>query len=235
MSAFSSNLPDPFDIFPVEGEGICFIKNVITAPNVVVGEYTYYEDDVAPTDFDRKNVLYNNPDFGDRLVIGRFCAIGADTKFIMGPANHSMSTVSSYPFSLFGGRWADKARPALELTPRKGDTVIGNDVWIGRRSVIMPGVKIGDGAIVAASSVVTKDVPPYTVVGGNPAKFIRRRFGDRLTALLLELKWWDMPEKDLLKVMPLLTDPDLEKVEAEIEKLVQKHRRSSRRSAPAQG
>ena len=185
---------------------------------------TYYEDDENPTEFDRKNVLYNRPEFGDKLIIGKFCAIGANTKFIMGAANHSVSTVSTYPFSLFGGKWAKAARSTYDLTPHKGNTIIGNDVWIGRRSVIMPGVKIGDGAIIAASAVVTKDVPPYTVVGGNPAEFIRRRFNDRLTAMLLELKWWDFKPDDLIKVLPVLTDPDLEKVEREVEALLKSRR-----------
>ena len=130
----------------------------------------------------------------------------------MGAANHSVSTVSTYPFSLFGGKWAKAARSTYDLTPHKGNTIIGNDVWIGRRSVIMPGVKIGE------------DVPPYTVVGGNPAEFIRRRFNDRLTAMLLELKWWDFKPDDLIKVLPVLTDPDLEKVEREVEALLKSRR-----------
>lgn len=204
MGPHNTDLPDPFDIFPIDDTAVCFIKNVVTTPNVEVGEYTYYED--------------------DELIIGKFCAIGANTKFIMGAANHSVSTVSTYPFSLFGGKWAKAARSTYDLTPHKGNTIIGNDVWIGRRSVIMPGVKIGDGAIIAASAVVTKDVPPYTVVGGNPAEFIRRRFNDRLTAMLLELKWWDFKPDDLIKVLPVLTDPDLEKVEREVEALLKSRR-----------
>lgn len=224
MGPHNTDLPDPFDIFPIDDTAVCFIKNVVTTPNVEVGEYTYYEDDENPTEFDRKNVLYNRPEFGDKLIIGKFCAIGANTKFIMGATNHSVSTVSTYPFSLFGGKWAKAARSTYDLTPHKGNTIIGNDVWIGRRSVIMPGVKIGDGAIIAASAVVTKDVPPYTVVGGNPAEFIRRRFNDRLTAMLLELKWWDFKPDDLIKVLPVLTDPDLEKVEREVEALLKSRR-----------
>lgn len=143
MGPHNTDLPDPFDIFPIDDTAVCFIKNVVTTPNVEVGEYTYYEDDENPTEFDRKNVLYNRPEFGDKLIIGKFCAIGANTKFIMGAANHSVSTVSTYPFSLFGGKWAKAARSTYDLTPHKGNTIIGNDVWIGRRSVIMPGVKIG--------------------------------------------------------------------------------------------
>ena len=185
MGPHNTDLPDPFDIFPIDDTAVCFIKNVVTTPNVEVGEYTY---------------------------------------FIMGAANHSVSTVSTYPFSLFGGKWAKAARSTYDLTPHKGNTIIGNDVWIGRRSVIMPGVKIGDGAIIAASAVVTKDVPPYTVVGGNPAEFIRRRFNDRLTAMLLELKWWDFKPDALIKVLPVLTDPDLEKVEREVEALLKSRR-----------
>ena len=224
MGPHNTDLPDPFDIFPIDDTAVCFIKNVVTTPNVEVGEYTYYEDDENPTEFDRKNVLYNRPEFGDKLIIGKFCAIGSNSTFIMGAANHSVSTVSTYPFSLFGGKWAKAARSTYDLTPHKGNTIIGNDVWIGRRSVIMPGVKIGDGAIIAASAVVTKDVPPYTVVGGNPAEFIRRRFNDRLTAMLLELKWWDFKPDDLIKVLPVLTDPDLEKVEREVEALLKSRR-----------
>ena len=132
--------------------------------------------------------------------------------------------MSTYTFPLFFDEWELDVKNIRDAWDNKGDTVIGNDVWIGRRSVIMPGVKIGDGAIIAASAEVTKDVPPYTVVGGNPAEFIRRRFNDRLTAMLLELKWWDFKPDDLIKVLPVLTDPDLEKVEREVEALLKSRR-----------
>lgn len=185
-----NKIPNPNDIFPNEYRTSCFIKNVITAPNIFVGDYTYYDDSEDPTAFERRNVLFNHPEFGDRLIIGKFCAIASGTRFIMGSANHRLSSVSTYPFHVFGGAWAEHTPPHLTQLPFKGDTVIGNDVWIGRESTIMPGVHIGDGAIVGAYSVVTKDVAPYSVVGGNPARFIKNRFDRELTQLLLELKWW---------------------------------------------
>jgi len=167
---------------------------------------------VDPTGFERNNVLFNYPEFGDHLAIGKFCQIASGTKFIMGPANHRLSSVTTYPFNVFGGVWTENTPLHMEQLPHKGDTVIGNDVWIGRESVIMPGVKIGDGAIIAAYSVVVKDVPPYTVYGGDPAKFIKARFDDELTALLLRFRWWDLAPEQLADILPLLCDPDLEKV-----------------------
>lgn len=161
-------LPDPDAVFPNEYGTSCYIKNVVTAPNIQIGDYTYYDDPVDPAGFEQNNVLFNYPEFGDRLIIGKFCSIAAGTQFIMGPANHRTSSVSTYPFQVFGGAWADQAPPHLGQLPRKGDIMVGNDVWIGRESVILPGVHIGDGAIIAARSVVAKDVPAYTVAGGNP-------------------------------------------------------------------
>ncbi len=206
------DLPNPNDVFPNEFGTSCFIKNVVTAPNVFIGDYTYYDDADNPAAFERKNILFNYPEFGDRLVIGKFCQIAAGTKFIMGPANHRISSVSTYPFHVFGGAWSQSTPPHMSQLPFKGDIVIGNDVWIGRESVIMPGVQIGDGAIVGAYSVVTKDVAPYHVVGGDPARFIKKRFHDELIELLLELKWWDFGEEKLVEFLPLLCETDLEKV-----------------------
>lgn len=207
-----TKIPDPNVVFPNEYKTSCFIKNVVSAPNIIVGDYTYYDDTVAPTEFEKNNVLFNYPEFGDRLIIGKFCAIASGTKFIMGPANHRMSSVTTYPFNVFGGAWTELTPPHMSQLPHKGDIVVGNDVWIGRESVIMPGVTIGDGAIVAAYSVVTRDVPAYTVAGGNPATFIKNRFDDELTALLLRFRWWYLPPERLLDFLPLLCDPDLEKV-----------------------
>lgn len=207
-------VPNPHVLFPNEYKTSCFIKNVITAPNIHVGEYTYYDDAEDPTAFEKKNVLFNYPEFGDQLVIGKFCSIASGTKFIMGPANHRISSVTTYPFHVFGGLWAERTPAHLSQLPFKGDIVIGNDVWIGRESVIMPGVKIGDGCIVAAYSVVTKDVPPYTVCGGNPARSIKKRFDDSLIELLLAVKWWDLGEEELVELLPWLCDPDLEAVKA---------------------
>lgn len=213
-----SYIPNPDDVFPNEYGTSCFIKNVISAPNIIVGDYTYYDDPEDPTGFERNNVLFNYPEFGDKLIIGKFCAIAAGTKFIMGPANHRVSSVTTYPFHVFGGIWKERTPPHMSQLPFKGDIVIGNDVWIGRESVILPGVQIGDGAIVAACSVVTKDVPAYGVVGGNPARFIKSRFDEELVELLLQWKWWDKPPEMLADLLPLLCDPDLEKVRKAIQK-----------------
>lgn len=213
------NIPDPNKIFPNEYKTSCFIKNVVTAPNIEIGDYTYYDDAVDPAGFEQNNVLFNYPEFGDRLVIGKFCSIASGTKFIMGPANHRISSVTTYPFHVFGGVWQENTPEHLSQLPVKGDIIVGNDVWIGRESVIMPGVKIGDGAIVAAYSVVTKDVPPYGVVGGNPARLIKKRFGDELIALLLRLKWWDLKPEALAELLPLLCEPDLGKVYTELKHL----------------
>ncbi len=214
------NIPDPNRVFPNQYKTSCFIKNVVTAPNILIGDYTYYDDPRDPTGFERNNVLFNYPEFGDRLIIGKFCALAAGATFIMGPANHRLCSITTYPFSVFGGAWEESVPPHMSQLPFKGDTVVGNDVWIGRESVVMPGVHIGDGAIVAAYSVVVKDVPPYTVYGGNPARYIKDRFDSELTALLLKLKWWDLPPQALADILPLLCDPELDKVRQALEKLL---------------
>ena len=218
-------IPDPNTIFPNEYKTSCFLKNVITAPNISVGDYTYYDDPVDPTGFERNNVLFNYPEFGDRLVIGKFCSIASGTRFIMGSANHRISSVSTYPFSVFGGVWTENTPPHLSQLPFKGDTVVGNDVWIGRESIIMPGVRIGDGAIVAACSVVARDVEPYTVAGGNPARPIKKRFGEELISLLLELRWWDMEPEALADFLSVLCDSNLEAAEQAIRRILEARRR----------
>lgn len=220
-----NGLPNPDDIFPNEYKTSCYIKNVVKAPNILIGDYTYYDDPEDPAGFERNNVLFNYPEFGDRLIIGRFCAIAAGTQFIMGPANHRLSSVTTYPFNVFGGVWAERTPPHMDQLPRKGDTVVGNDVWIGRKSVILPGSHIGDGAIVAAHSVVSGTVEPYTVVGGNPARLIKRRFDPELTDLLLRLRWWDYDGQALADLLPLLCDPDLERVREEIRRLLDREGR----------
>ena len=195
---------------------------MITAPNIQVGDYTYYDDPVDPTAFERNNVLLNWPEFGDRLIIGKFCAIASGVRFVMGSANHRMSSISTYPFHVFGGAWEEHTPPHLSQLPFKGDTVVGHDVWIGRESVILPGVHIGDGAIVAACSVVARDVPPYTLVGGNPARKIRRRFDPELISWLLELRWWDFPPERLDAFLPVLCSDDLDTVRETIRKMLGK-------------
>lgn len=204
------NIPNPNVIFPNEYGTSCFVKNVVHAPNIDIGDYTYYDDDTDPTGFERNNVLFNYPEFGDRLIIGKFCALAQGTTFIMGPANHRTGSASTYPFNVFGGAWNEATPDHMSQLPRKGDTVVGSDVWLGRECVVMPGVKIGDGAIVAAYSVVTRDVAPYTVAGGNPARFIKNRFDEELTGLLLRLKWWDLPPEELVAWLPILCDENLE-------------------------
>ena len=209
--------PDPNEVFPNEYRTTCFIKNVVKAPNIQIGDYTYYDDENEPENFEQNNVLFNYPEFGDRLIIGKFCAIASGTKFIMGPANHRTASVTTYPFHVFGGGWRERTPPHLEQLPRKGDIVVGNDVWIGRESVILPGVQIGDGAIVAAYSVVSRDVPPYGVAAGNPARLVKRRFDDELIACLLALRWWDFPPEKLAEFLPVLCDTDLEAVRSRLQ------------------
>lgn len=215
-----SFVPDADAVFPNEYKTSCFIKNVVKAPNIVVGDYTYYDDCVDPTGFEKNNVLFNYPEFGDKLIIGKYCALAQGVKFIMGAANHRLSSITTYPFSVMGGAWSQNAPPHLSQLPKKGDTVVGNDVWIGRESVIMPGVKIGDGAIVAAYSVVAKDVEPYCVVGGNPAKLIKKRFDDELVRLLLKFRWWDLPADEVSELVPLLCDDDIERVKTRIKSML---------------
>jgi virginiamycin A acetyltransferase len=168
-------------------ERLGFLKNFINSPNVVVGDYTYYDDQDGLDDFTNKNVLYHFDFVGDKLIIGKFCQIATGVKFIMNGANHGQQGFTTYPFKIFGHEFADLPL----LSDNKGDTIIGNDVWIGNDVTFMPGVKVGDGAIIASKSVVTKDVAPYTVVGGNPAKLIRQRFSDEVIAKLLEVQWWN--------------------------------------------
>jgi virginiamycin A acetyltransferase len=188
------NGPDPNQKYPIpEHPRVCFIKDCITAPNIAVGEYSYYDDPTDPEGFER-NVLYNYGN--DRLIIGKFCAIATGVKFIMNGANHKLDGISTYPFPIFGNGWEGSMDQLLNL-PSRGDTIIGNDVWIGYESMIMPGVKIGDGAVIAAKSVVVKDIPAYTIVGGNPATVIRKRFDDAEIAKLLEISWWNW-EKQLV-------------------------------------
>lgn len=202
-------IPDPNAIFPNEYGTTCFIRNVIKAPNISVGEYTYYDSEDHPELFEQTNVLFNYPFFGDKLIIGKFCQIAHGTTFIMGAANHRLGSATTYPFNVMGGVWREISTPHIEELPHKGDTVIGNDVWLGRNCTILPGVKIGNGAIVAACSVVTKDVAPYTVVGGNPARFLKKRFDDSTAALLEELRWWDLPPEELTEIIPVLCDTDM--------------------------
>ena len=181
---------NPDDKHPMPGfPQICFIKNTVNNPKIIIGDYTYYDDPEDSENFER-NVLYHYSFSQDKLIIGKFCALATGIKFMMNGANHKTSGFSTYPFYIFGNGW-EKVTPQDEELPFKGDTIVGNDVWIGYESIIMPGVTIGDGAIVAAKSVVVNDVPPYCVVGGNPAKVIKQRFDDETIKSLLDLAWWN--------------------------------------------
>lgn len=154
--------------------------------------------------------------FCESLIIGRYCALAEGSTFIMGAANHRLSSVTTYPFNVMGGKWRDIATPHIDELPHKGDTVIGNDVWIGHDAVVMPGVRLGDGCIVAAYSIVTKSFPPYSVIGGNPARLIRKRFDDELIDLLLAFRWWDRDSREVTSLIPLLTSPDLDMVKSRL-------------------
>lgn len=200
--------PDPDTLYPWDDfPQICFIKNTIQNPNVIVGDYTYYDDPVDSEDFER-NILYHYPFVGDKLIIGKFCAIARDVKFIMNGANHNLSGLSTYPFEIFPGAWRELLQGKVNY-PFKGDTVIGNDVWIGYEVLVMPGVTIGDGAIIASRSVVSADVEPYTIVAGNPARTIKQRFDNATITRLLQLKWWDWEAEAITRNLPLLASGEL--------------------------
>ncbi|MBW4646189.1 MAG: CatB-related O-acetyltransferase [Goleter apudmare HA4340-LM2] len=187
---------------------VYFIKNCVQSPNIIVGDYSYYDDPDHPGDFER-NVLYNYG--GDRLIIGKFCAIATNVKFIMNGANHKLDGISTYPFPYFGHGWEKAMDQMLEL-PSRGDTIIGNDVWIGYDSLIMPGVKIGDGAIIAARSVVVKDIPPYTIAGGNPAHPFKQRFSDAEINQLLTIQWWNWEIDKITRHLDLIMSSDIQKL-----------------------
>lgn len=200
--------PDPANKHPVEGfPQVCFIKNTVTNPNIIIGDFTYYDDPENSEDFER-NVLYHFPFIGDRLIIDKFCAIAQGVQFIMNGANHKLSGFSTFPFYIFGNGW-EKAMPQPEDLPYKGDTIIGNDVWIGYKALIMPGVKIGNGAIISSRAVVTADVPAYTIVGGNPANVMKKRFSDENISELEKLAWWDWPIEQITQNLTAIMANDM--------------------------
>ena len=204
--------PDPNMIHPVAGyDNEIYVKPTITNPNIIVGDFTY----IADSEFE-SHVTNFYPWSRDKLIIGRFCQIAAGVEFVMNDANHQMNAVSTFPFYTLEG-WEMEAPEASDM-PFKGDTVIGNDVWIGQNAVILPGVHIGDGAIIGANSVVGSDVEPYTIVAGNPAKELRKRFDQELIDMLLRFKWWDKSIDEINSLIPILTCSDLAKVKAELEK-----------------
>ena len=192
-------MPDPNLVYPRSFDHqTVYLKNVITDPNVTVGDYTIYNDFVNdPVDFQKKNILYHYPINHDHLIIGKFCSIACGAKFMFTCGNHTMKSLANYTFPIFFDEWELDNRKITEAWDNKGDIVIGNDVWIGYEAIIMQGVTIGDGAVIGSRAVVTKDVPPYTIVGGVPAKPIRKRFDDAVINRLTELKWWDWPEEKI--------------------------------------
>lgn len=203
--------PNKNEKFPNKNiPSVCFIKNVITRPNIEVGDYTYY-DDIKGADKFEEHVTHHYEFLGDKLIIGKFCQIASGIKIIMNGANHRMNSVTTYPFNIMGNGW-EKVTPKLEDLPFKGDTIIGNDVWIGQNVTILPGVHIGDGAIIGANSVVTKNIPAYHIAGGNPCKIIRKRFNDELINCLEEIKWWDWEEKKIFDNLEILCSNDIEKI-----------------------
>ena len=209
----NSKRPDPNVVHPIPGyDREIYVKPTITNPNILVGDFTY----IADTDFE-SHVTHLYPWNNDRLIIGKFCQIAAGVEFVMNGANHQMNAVSTFPFYTLEG-W-DAPPPSPADLPLKGDTVIGNDVWIGQNAVILPGVHIGDGAIIGASSVVGRDVEPYAIVVGNPARPVRKRFDDELTALLLRFRWWDKSVEEIDSLIPLLTDGDPDRVRAKLREL----------------
>lgn len=204
------NIPDKDTKFPLDHyDRLCFLKNIVTNPNIIVGDYTYYDDFETVDNFE-KNVKYLFDFTGDKLIIGKFCMIASDVTFIMNGANHLSEAISTYPFAIFGEDWSN----AMEgkQYPTKGNTIVGNDVWIGYGATIMPGVNIGDGAIIATKSVVTKDVPAYTVVGGNPAREIRKRFSTAQIEHLLQVCWWDWPIEKITEQLQVLTGDETSKL-----------------------
>jgi virginiamycin A acetyltransferase len=197
--------------FPKVANKIAFLKNVIKNPNIIVGDYTYYHDADGADQFEKNNVLYHEEIIGDKLQIAKFCQIAMGTQFIMNASSHQMSGFSTYPFAVFNENWAKSYQVNF---PYFGDTIVGNDVWIGYRATIYPGVKIGDGAIIGTRALVTKDVEPYTIVGGNPAKVIRKRFSDEVIKDLLTIQWWNWPIDTVLQNLDAITGADIDRLKA---------------------
>lgn len=205
--------PDPDMLHPMAGHPrVMFVRNLPGLPaNVEIGRYTYYDDPEGPGAFLR-NVLYHFEFTGDRLRIGSFCAIATGAKFIMNGANHRMDGVSAYPFVVFHESWRGLFEGEMSF-PTRGDTVVGNDVWLGYDCLVLPGVKIGDGAVVGARAVVTGDVPPYAVVAGNPARVVRTRFDEGAVKRLLALRWWDWEIERITRAIPALSRGNVEELE----------------------
>lgn len=201
-------------IYPRENDSqILYLNTVVNNPHITIGDYTIYNDFVDdPALFEKNNVLYHYPINNDRLIIGKFCSIARGVKFIFNSANHALKSLSTYTFPLFYDEWGLKRENVASAWDNKGDIVIGNDVWIGYDAIITAGVHIGDGAIIGTRAVVTKDVLPYTIVGGVPSKEIRKRFDEETISKLLKLKWWDWPIDKIRESIPDIVNGDIEKL-----------------------
>ena len=211
-----NSLPDPMTVHPIAGyDKEIYAKPTLKNPNLVVDDFHY-----IPASAIESHVTHLYPWNNDKLVIGKFCQIAAGVEFVMNGANHQMNAVSTFPFYTLAG-WDMKA-PAPADMPLKGNTIIGNDVWIGQNVTILPGVHIGDGAIIGASSIVGSNVEPYTIVAGNPAQFIRKRFDEELTNLMLEWRWWDKPIEEINSLIPVLTSSDLTEVKKKVKEMLGK-------------
>lgn len=205
--------PDPRTRHPFAGEPhTVFLKAVVTRPTIEVGEYTYYHDPDHAADFENRNVLYHFDFIGDRLRIGRFCALATGARFIMNGANHPMHGFSTYPFAIFREGWEADFDMAELASAHRGDTLVGNDVWVGRDATILPGVTICDGAVIGAGSVVGSDVPPYAVVVGNPARVVRYRFDETTIDALLAIAWWNWPAERISRNLAAIRGADLDKL-----------------------
>ncbi|MDD2959125.1 MAG: CatB-related O-acetyltransferase [Lachnospiraceae bacterium] len=202
------------NLYPRTGDvQTIYLKNVISRNNIEVGDFTMYNDFVNdPKDFEQNNVLYQYPINNDRLIIGKFCSVACGARFLFNSANHTMTSLSTYPFPLFFEEWGLEKKNVTEAWDNKGDIIIGNDVWIGYEAVILAGVTIGDGAIIGTRAVVAKDVPPYTIVGGIPAKPIRKRYDDAAISNLLALKWWDWSEEKIAENINLIQSGNIRKI-----------------------
>lgn len=203
------------ELYPRSGDlQTVYLKDVVTGPNIEIGDYTMYNDfERDPRDFERNNVLYHYPVNGDKLRIGKFCSIACGAKFLFNSANHTLRSLSTYPFPIFYEEWGLEGKDIRQAWDNKGDIVIGNDVWIGYQAVILAGVTVGDGAIIGSRAVVTRDVPPYTIVGGVPAKPIRKRFDEETIARLQALRWWDWEQETIRRAIPAIQAGRLSELE----------------------